>query len=228
MKKFRKRPLISHSLENISKNVFKNYSSQITDLIGTSPGVYALYDDMGLYYVGKSTDLRERVNHHLKDRHKASWTNFSLYLLRDERHVNEMEALLIRIASPKGNRTRPKGRSDGILIKKLKGLVKEKQKQEFAEMFDLKVKANKERSESKFSSLVGLVKKNTQLFQTYKGTEFKAMLTPKGKIMLKRKIYSSPSAAGKSIVKHGCNGWRFWYLKDRNGDVISLDELRLK
>jgi len=226
MKKVRKKNLITHSLENISKAVFKNYANLITELIGRSPGVYALYDDMGLYYVGKSVDLKGRVHHHIKDRHKASWTHFSLYLLKDERHVNEMESLLIRISNPKGNRVKPKGRTDGIMLKKLKDMVKQKQRQEFSEMFDLKVKANTKVRRIKSNATIGLVKKNTQLFRTYKGKEYKATLTPIGEIRLGKKKFNSPSSAGKSIVKHGCNGWRFWYLKDSNGNVISLDELR--
>lgn len=222
----RRNPIITHTLEGISKSVFKNYANMITELIGRSPGVYALYDDMGLYYVGKSVDLKGRVHHHLKDRHKASWSYFSLYLLKDERRVDEMESLLIRIANPRGNRVKPKGRSDGSMLKKLKDMVKQKQAEEFAEMFDLKVEANKKLRKSKSSSLVGLVKKKTQLFRTYKGKEYKATLTPQGQIKLLGKTFNSSSSAGKYIVKHGCNGWRFWYLKDMDGNVINLDELR--
>lgn len=228
MKQLKQNPLITHTLEGISKTVFKNYAELITNLIGRSPGVYALYDDLGLYYVGKSVDLKGRVLIHLKDRHKASWSYFSLYLLKDERYVDEMESVLIRIANPKGNRIKPKGRSDGSMLKKLKDMVKQKQDEEFAEMFELKVKSNKKLRKAKSSTLVGLVKRNTQLFRTYKREEYKATLTPQGKIKLAGKIFNSPSSAGKSVVRHGCNGWRFWYLKDENNDVISLDELRTK
>ena len=225
MKKNRN-PLITHTLEGISKSVFKNYARLITELIGRSPGVYALYDDMGLYYVGKSIDLKGRVHHHLKDRHKASWSYFSLYLLKDEHHVDEMESLLIRIADPRGNRVKPKGRSDGSMLKKLKDMVKQKQMEEFSEMFDLKMPKAKSSSGKKARTLKGLADKTIQLFRTYKGKEYKASLTPKGEIKLLGKVFSSPSSAGKYIVKHGCNGWRFWYLKDNDGNVISLDELR--
>lgn len=62
------RSLVIHRLENVSKLVFKKHYNLITELIGSSPGVYALYDDRDLYYVGKSTDLRKRVRHHLRVR----------------------------------------------------------------------------------------------------------------------------------------------------------------
>jgi len=226
MKKHKKRSLVFKSLENVSKEVFKRHAGLITELIGRSPGIYALYDDMGLYYVGKSVNLKGRVKHHLKDRHKASWTRFSLYLLRHEDHVDEMESLLIRISNPKGNRIKPNGRLDGALLKTLKTMVKEKQEQEYAEMFELKVKENKKKKRSKDASLAGLVEKRTKLFRTYKGIEYSAILTRRGDIRLKGKVYKNPSAAGESIVKHGCNGWKFWYLKDADGNVISLDDLR--
>ena len=61
----------------------------ITDLIGSSPGIYALYDENELYYVGKSIDLRKRVKQHLRDKHLASWTHFSLYLVRKENHIHD-------------------------------------------------------------------------------------------------------------------------------------------
>lgn len=78
------RPLVLDRLENVSKDVFKKYYPLITELVGNSPGIYALYDGADLYYVGKSTELRKRVRHHLRDRHLASWTHFSLYLVRRE------------------------------------------------------------------------------------------------------------------------------------------------
>ena len=226
MIKHNRRTLVIQSLENVSKGVFRNYASQITELIGRSPGVYALYDDMGLYYVGKSVDLKGRVHHHLKDRHRASWTHFSLYLFRHEHHVDEIESLLISIASPKGNRVKPKGHSDDSMLQKLKEMVKERQKQELEEMFGFGTSRLKKSKRKAKISLEGLVKRNTDLFRTYKGKEYKAILTPRGLIKLKGKSYRSPSSAGKSIVKHGCNGWRFWYLRNENNDIVSLDELR--
>jgi len=226
MKRHKRRPLVVQSLENISKSVFRNHAPLITKLIGRSPGVYALYDDMGLYYVGKSADLKGRVHHHLKDRHKASWTHFSLYLLRHEDHVNEIESLLIRIANPKGNRAKPKGRSGGDMLKRLREMVKDQQRQEYEEMFGFRASENRKNRAINRASIEGLVKRNTRLFRTYKGKEYEAILTPQGIIRLNGKSYHSPTPASVSIVKHGCNGWRFWYLKNSDNDIISLDELR--
>lgn len=78
MNKTKTRGLVIERLENVSKDVFRKYYALIKDIIGDSPGVYALYDSNGLYYVGKSTDLKKRVKHHLRDRHYALWSHFSL------------------------------------------------------------------------------------------------------------------------------------------------------
>src|SRR4030067_2901533 len=86
--------LVLKKLEGVSKLVFRHYYKQITELISNTHGIYALYDDNDLYYVGKSSDLKNRVKQHLKDKHFASWTHFSLYLVRNEKHINEIESLL--------------------------------------------------------------------------------------------------------------------------------------
>src|ERR1051325_4978333 len=99
--------LVISRIEKVSKEAFRQYFTEVTELIGNSPGIYALYDGNDLYYVGKSTELRKRVKQHLRDRHLASWTHFSLYLVRRVEHISEIESLLVRIASPKGNRVIP-------------------------------------------------------------------------------------------------------------------------
>ncbi len=45
----RTRTLVVKKLEGVSKLIFRNYFKQITDLIGNSHGIYALYDENELY-----------------------------------------------------------------------------------------------------------------------------------------------------------------------------------
>jgi hypothetical protein len=198
-----KKSLVIQKLENISKSIFRNYYKQITELIGNSHGIYALYDENDLYYVGKSTDLKNRVKQHLKDRHFAGWSHFSLYLVRNTEHIHEIESLLIRIANPKGNRKIPKGEKGSSLLAKLKDTIKQQQRKELEEMFGdgLRRKLSRKFIQNKIKSLVGLVKKKTALYRTYKGKEYKALLTPRGKIKLAGKVYLTPTAAAKAIVK---------------------------
>lgn len=226
-RKHNPRSLIIHRLENISKTLFKKYYDLITQLIGSSPGIYALYDENELYYVGKSTDLKRRVRYHLRDRHGASWTHFSLYLIRKIAHINEIESLLVRIANPKGNRIVPKGRGSSELLRDLKMMVKKRQQEEFEEMF-AKTGRQKRISRSPVRrNLKGLVSKRTPLYRTYKGREYKAYLLPSGIIKFRGKKFTTPSAAAKIVVqRRTVDGWRFWYTKDSNGDWVKLSDLR--
>ena len=224
------RSLVIHRLENVSKAVFKKFYSLITELIGSSPGIYALYDGNELYYVGRSTALRKRVRHHLRDRHFASWTHFSLYLVRKASHIDEIESLLVRIANPKGNRSIPRGRASSAMVKRLKSMVREKQKEEFEELFGIR-KAMQKGTTRQVSQvrkrLNGLVPKRTRLYRTYKGKEYKATLTPTGLIKLGKRRFTSPTAAAMAIVdRSSVNGWTFWYIKDSNGDWIRLSDYK--
>ena len=43
-------------------------------------GIYALYDNHGLYYVGLTDfSLRHRIQTHTQDRHKGKWKRFSTW-----------------------------------------------------------------------------------------------------------------------------------------------------
>jgi hypothetical protein len=221
--------IVIERLENISKSLFKNYYSLITELVGNRHGIYALYDEGELYYVGKSADLRKRVKQHLKGTHLGKWSHFSLFLIKNAEHVNEIESLLIRIANPKGNSIVPKGRKDTVMLKKLKEMVKQKQKDEFETMFGAN---GSKKSKRKFtfqfpSTLEGVVKKNTTLYKTYKGKDYKATLYANGTIKYKNKSYTTPTAVAKAITGWSAiNGWTFWYVKDSNGDMVKLADLR--
>ena len=72
-------------------------------------GIYALYDDHGLYYVGLTNfSLRGRIQKHTQDRHKDKWERFSWYHIRDLEHTKDIETILLRIIDPKGNRVKGK------------------------------------------------------------------------------------------------------------------------
>ena len=72
-------------------------------------GIYALYDDHGLYYVGLTNfSLRGRIEKHTQDRHKKKWKRFSWYQIRDLEHTKDIETILLRIIDPKGNRVKGK------------------------------------------------------------------------------------------------------------------------
>lgn len=233
MRKRGSRTLVVKKLEGVSKQIFNNYHRQITELIGSSHGIYALYDESELYYVGKSSDLKNRVKQHLKDRHFASWTHFSLYLVRKADHIGEIESLIIRLANPKGNTKKYRtGRGrDTSLLRQLKVMVRQQQREEFDVMFSRATGRRRRSAESsdKSHALAGLVRKKTPLFRTYKGKEYRALLTPKGKIKFNGKIFTTPTAAAMTIVDRSTvNGWDFWYFRSPDGGWARLSDLRGK
>jgi len=109
-KRRRARGLVVGHLERVSGDVFVNRSDAITELAGNRPGIYALYKNSALYYVGLARKLRlkGRVKSHLRDRHAGKWNSFSMYFVRSERYLKDLESLAIRIAYPKGNKARGK------------------------------------------------------------------------------------------------------------------------
>src|SRR6266581_6078122 len=131
-------------------------------------------------------------------------THFSLYLVRREEHIHEMESLLVRIANPKGNRVVPKGKSRGALMKGLHRLIRQRQSEELAELLGSKPRGKRSRRSGKSRhpvTLVGLVSKRTKLYKQYKGREYFATLTHKGVIRFKGKRYTSPSGAAGAVLK---------------------------
>lgn len=72
-------------------------------------GLYALYDGSGnLYYIGKATDLKRRLDNHLRDKHRDSWDQMTLFFLSRKANVAELEGLLVAAAKPPGNSQKPK------------------------------------------------------------------------------------------------------------------------
>jgi hypothetical protein len=61
-----------------------------------------------LHYVGLAGNLRSRLAHHLKDRHRDSWDRFSVYLTIGDSHLKELESLILRIVKPSGNKIKGK------------------------------------------------------------------------------------------------------------------------
>ena len=99
-------PLVLHYLEGVSWRVLEEYPQFIRQMIRRRAGIYALYRRDKLYYIGLAQNLMGRLKTHLRDRHRGSWDRFSVYLTIHDEHMRELEALLLRIVAPSGNRTR--------------------------------------------------------------------------------------------------------------------------
>jgi len=227
------RPIITGFLEKIGAKVFVDYRNVITELIKGHQGIYALYKNDRLYYVGLASNLRNRINQHLNDKHQGKWTHFSLYIIRKADHIKELESLVLRISDPKGNRIRGKLLSSKNLRRLLKSRLKQEWEKEILDIIGdrgkVKVvrKTNIKGSAKKDKPLKGLFPGGKRLYVTYKGKDYKAWIYGGGTIRFNGKLYDSPTAAGLAITKKGAlNGWRFWKYKDKSGNLLYLQKLR--
>ena len=242
MRKKLRSQIITQKLEYISRNIFEKYKTKIIQHIENQPGVYALYDQQELYYVGRASDLVKRVNRHLKDQHSALWTHFSLYLTKKIQYINDIEAVVIAIAEPKGNKIKPElGGEEKKLKNILKTSIKEKYQEELKELDGRKsghlkkTNTNQNRQSGKkprkiTPCLKNYFTSNRRLIKTYKGKTYKATLLTSGKIKYNKKIYSSINQSAIDIVKkisgrNHMQGSTFWFVKNNENKWVKLNEL---
>lgn len=223
--------LVREYLEGVGGVVLEDphYRSILASMIRGHAGVYALYKDERLYYVGLATNLMNRVKHHLKDRHTGKWNRFSVYLTTIGDHTKPIESLLLRIVNPVGNRVR--GRLPGAqdLKKELNHRVSEHQADERARLLGgpLVGKRRRHKTAAAKGSLVlaGSIERRMQLRAEYKGERYQATLRKDGHVSYDGALYKSPSAAARAVVGRAANGWRFWSF--RKGRVwVPLGDLR--
>ena len=235
-KKTRKsRKLVLGYLERISSTLFSDFPQELTNLVKNKHGVYALYKGDRLYYLGLATNLRNRIKHHLKDKHQGKWNRFSLYLVRKVDHIKEIESVLLRIADPKGNVIKGRLPEAENLKKELHSKIMKAHKKQIAIILGSKKKGEKpvqrkklrrDKQNSRPPVLTQYINTRFEIRATRKGKEYKAKVRSNGTINFDGKIFPSPSIAGKHAYGRITNGWFFWKYKNKNGDWVWLDELR--
>ena len=226
------KPIVEAYLERIGQKVFKDFSSVITGLIKGNQGIYALYKRDKLYYIGLASNLKNRIKHHLNDKHKNCWTHFSLYIISRQEHIKEFESVILRVAYPKGNSV--KGKLSRA--KNLRPLLKKHLKAEWERQIDgiiggrrKTVREAKVTKTNNEKPLKGLLRAYQRIYANYKGNTHRAKVLPSGviKMIPGGKLYDSPSSAGKAIITKGAvNGWNFWKYKDKTGKLVKIAELR--
>jgi hypothetical protein len=86
-------------------------------------GLYALYKKNGeLYYVGRASNLLQRLGTHTSDLHGKKWDKLAIYIIDEKLTLHDVESLLIAVSKPEGNKNR--GRLKGDLKKDLKDFMK--------------------------------------------------------------------------------------------------------
>lgn len=246
MKNKIKSDLVSKYLENISKDALVKYTKVIKKYISGHYGVYALYRKNKLYYVGLAYNLKNRLKHHLKDRHAQYWDSFSVYLTNTGEHLRELEALLLRIIDKKGNKQGGRFGNAEDLKKKLRNDFRKTQSIELENLFcrsnfldnrKLRKKIshiNKERGNKPV--LADFINKRMHIKFSYKDKLYIAHVRRDGSIRfasdsadfkrLKGKVFRSPSLAAMEVTKRSTNGWNIWKYKEKSGGWVFLDELR--
>jgi hypothetical protein len=228
----RRNPLVCQYIENLSSAALEKYKDIIRDMVGRQHGVYALYKGDKLYYVGLATNLRNRLNHHLKDRHRGLWDRFSVYLTIESGHIKELESLVIRIAQPKGNKQKGGFARSENLLRKMKRQLRQQQKLEWLELIGKEMELIERdderpgRSAGRRSILAGYVDRAMSLRATYKRKGYRARVRKNGSIRVGKKVFTSPSQAAAEITGQPTNGWWFWKFERAPGQWVRLRELK--
>jgi hypothetical protein len=124
-------------------------------------GLYALYRKNGeLYYVGRASDLLQRLSVHRSDLHGKKWDRLAIYIINEKLKLHDVESLLIGVSKPEGNTNRGKLRND--LRKDLKAFMREAAMEEItASLYpDQEPKQSKKSRRITEKKLAGFVDKN--------------------------------------------------------------------
>jgi hypothetical protein len=216
--------ILEEHLERISARVMEDYRDVLRDMIRGRSGVYALYDAEELYYVGLASNMMGRLKNHVRDRHKGLWDRFSVYLTArpEQAHIRELEALLLRIIRPKGNRVGGRLRAAKNLYPALQRAMTDQDAERRAEMLGGRaarvMEKRLEKSEKKKS---GSVRSPQFLRAIYKGERYSAMLRKDGQVRYNHALYPSLRAAAKAVAGRPINGRHFWMGKHK-GEWVRL------
>jgi hypothetical protein len=223
--------LVCEHLENISRDALEKYQFIIRDYVRRRQGVYALYRRGKLYYVGLASNLRSRLTMHLRDRHRQSWDRFSVYLCVGDADLRELEALILRVVRPAGNKQIGKFPRSEDLKRKLGRAIREYQSEDYRALIGKKAKLRDDvvvtLAEGRRPVLAQYIQGPLKLRVRFKGKVLVARVRRDGRIRFARTLYDSPSLAGAAACQRKtCNGWKFWEYERAAGDWVLLDELR--
>jgi uncharacterized protein YegP (UPF0339 family) len=153
--------------------------------------------------------------------------------------MRELEAMILRIVKPTGNKVKGKFIKSEDLRKKVIVDFRTRQREEEARVwggrkYQLKrtrreksVKENTRGEKGSDPVLAPYVKKTMKIMANYKGKKYVATVRSNGKIFFRGEYYDSPSSAAKSVIDKGQrNGWVFWKYERSPGYWVPLKKLR--
>ena len=166
------------------------------------------------------------------DHHGSSWDRFSVHFTIGDKHLKELETLILHITGkPRGNKNKGKFKDSENLKRTLKRDVKNYQRKELMDLIGQDFKTDLVKISGKARSgrqpiLAPYVKKPLVLRASLKRRKFKARVRKDGLIRFRGKLFNSPSAAGIAACRRACDGWYFWRYERAPGDWVKLNELR--
>lgn len=220
--------LVCQHLENISRDALEKYQRLIKSFVKGRHGIYALYKKDKLYYVGLASNLRNRLKHHLRDRHALRWDRFSVYLTIKDAHLKELESLVLKIASPSGNRKSGKFLRSQNLKSDFKNAIKSSRRMEDKSLFGTELKERSAKKKKDKKSVLAMLNRKFKIRMLYKGKLHKAVVRQNGTIRYNGEVYNSPSLAAHAVRGMPSNGWVWWKYERAPGDWVLLDNLRKK
>lgn len=224
--------LVCQHLENIRRDALEEHQDIIRQYVRGRQGVYALYRKGKLYYVGLATNLRNRLKHHLRDRHSHSWDRFSVYLTIGDHHLRELEALILRVVKPAGNKQKGKFARSEDLLRRFRRAIKSRVLADLDGLFtdDYHCDDSAECHDAQIGRkpiLAEYISAPMLIKSRHKGATITARVRRDGSIRMAGIVYTSPSVAGAQACKRrSCNGWTFWKFERAPGDWVLLDTLR--
>jgi len=234
----RRTPLVTLHLENISGEMLTDSWDLIAEHTEHHEGVYALYRKRKLHYVGLASNLAGRLKKHRSDHLKGSWDHFSVYLTIGDAHMRELEALLLRIAKPSGNKVTGKFARSQDLKPRLRQQYRARKKREEEEAFGgrepgkrekpIRKVVRKSKATGRRPKLAPYIDGTFNIRARAKGKTHRARVRRDGTIRFRGKVYNSPSLAGKAAIGRSVNGWTFWRFEQSPSYWVPLEELRRK
>jgi len=131
----RKAHLVVQHVERMPRRILEEHPDVVREYVKGKRGVYALFKGSRLYYVGLASNLRSRLKAHVRDRHAGAWDFFSMYLTETDEHLRELEALVLRITMPRGNRSKTKFARSQDLRRYFRRVIAASQRKELEELF---------------------------------------------------------------------------------------------
>ncbi len=216
-------------MERINARVLEDYAKVITQYVVRQNGVYALYKGDRLYYVGLAKNLKSRLRAHLRDRHKGAWDSFSVYLTETNDHLRELEALVLRIVLPEGNKQVGKLQGSEDMGRLVTREFRMQRKAEEEALFGRKRVLRSTRSEVPLDGDMAKLAKHLALPLRLRGWNngvlHKAVLRRDGQIRFGGSLHTSLSMAARTACGRSSNGWHFWHFRNAHSDWVRLSTI---